>query len=97
MTTKYDNSRADQWNFDTRAIHAGQPVDSETSSRNLPIYLTSSYVFDSAEHAKQRFGLDDEGPIYSRLTNPTVAAVENRLASLEGGTHAVLFASGQAA
>ncbi|MBY0788277.1 O-acetylhomoserine/O-acetylserine sulfhydrylase [Corynebacterium parakroppenstedtii] len=97
MTTKYDNSNADQWGFETRAIHAGQPVDSETSSRNLPIYLTSSYVFDSAEHAKQRFGLEDEGPIYSRLTNPTVAAVENRLASLEGGTHAVLFASGQAA
>ena len=97
MTTKYDNSNADQWGFETRAIHAGQPVDSETSSRNLPIYLTSSYVFDSAEHAKQRFSLEDEGPIYSRLTNPTVAAVENRLASLEGGTHAVLFASGQAA
>ena len=97
MTTKYDNSNADQWGFETRAIHAGQLVDSETSSRNLPIYLTSSYVFDSAEHAQQRFGLEDEGPIYSRLTNPTVAAVENRLASLEGGTHAVLFASGQAA
>lgn len=97
MTTKYNNEHADQWGFETRSIHAGQPVDAETGSRNLPIYLTSSYVFNSAEHASQRFHLEDEGPIYSRLTNPTVAAVEARLASLEGGTNAVLFASGQAA
>ncbi|MDO4909959.1 MAG: O-acetylhomoserine/O-acetylserine sulfhydrylase [Corynebacterium sp.] len=94
---KYDNSNAAEWNFETRSIHAGQPVDSATSARNLPIYLTSSYVFDSAEHARQRFALEDAGPVYSRLTNPTVAAVEDRLASLEGGVHAVLFASGQAA
>ncbi|MDO4910310.1 MAG: O-acetylhomoserine/O-acetylserine sulfhydrylase [Corynebacterium sp.] len=94
---KYDNSNASEWNFETRSIHAGQPVDSATSSRNLPIYLTSSYVFDSAEHARQRFALEDAGPVYSRLTNPTVAAVEDRLASLEGGVHAVLFGSGQAA
>lgn len=92
---QYDNSDAQQWGFDTRAIHAGQPTD--TSARNLPLYFTSSYVFDNAEHAKQRFGLEDPGPIYSRLTNPTVAAVEERLASLEGGVHAVLFASGMAA
>lgn len=94
---KYDNSRADQWSFATRAIHAGQNVDQDTGSRNQPIYLTSSYVFDSAEHAKERFALEDEGPIYSRLTNPTTEVLENRLASLEGGTHAVAFASGQAA
>ena len=97
MSTKYDNSAADQWNFETRSIHAGQPVESDTGARNQPIYLTSSYVFDSAEHAKQRFGLEDAGPIYSRLTNPTTEVLENRLASLEGGTHAVAFASGQAA
>ncbi|MBC3185954.1 O-acetylhomoserine/O-acetylserine sulfhydrylase [Corynebacterium sp. zg-331] len=97
MTTKYDNSQAAQWNFETRSIHAGQSVDSDTSSRNQPIHLTSSYVFNSAEHAKQRFALEDAGPIYSRLTNPTTEALENRLASLEGGTHAVAFASGQAA
>ncbi|MBN9644091.1 O-acetylhomoserine/O-acetylserine sulfhydrylase [Corynebacterium mendelii] len=97
MSTKYDNSNAADWNFATRSIHAGQPVDGDTGSRNLPIYFTSSYVFDSAEHARQRFALEDAGPVYSRLTNPTVAAVEERLASLEGGVHAVLFASGQAA
>ena len=94
---QYDNSNAANWGFDTRSIHAGQTVDSDTSARNLPIFLTSSYVFDNAEHAKQRFALENLGPVYSRLTNPTVEAVENRLASLEGGVHAVLFASGQAA
>lgn len=94
---KYDNSALDNWGFTTRQIHAGQPIDSDTSSRNLPIYFTSSYVFNSAEHAKQRFALEDLGPVYSRLTNPTVEAVENRINSLEGGVHAVLFSSGQAA
>lgn len=94
---KYDNTDLTQWGFSTRAIHAGQPIDSDTGARNLPIYLTSSYVFDSAEHASQRFDLSDAGPVYSRLTNPTVAAVEERLANLEGGVHAVLFASGMAA
>ena len=91
---QYDNSNAADWGFDTRSIHAGQTVDSDTSARNLPIFLTSSYVFDNAEHAKQRFALENLGPVYSRLTNPTVEVVENRLASLEGGVHAVLFASG---
>ncbi|QMV86035.1 O-acetylhomoserine/O-acetylserine sulfhydrylase [Corynebacterium hindlerae] len=94
---KYDNSNTSEWGFNTRAIHAAQPVDSDTGARNLPIYLTSSYVFDSAEHASQRFDLSDAGPVYSRLTNPTVAAVESRIADLEGGVHAVLFASGMAA
>lgn len=94
---KYDNSQASSWAFETRSIHAGQPIDSDTSARNLPIYLTSSYVFNDADHARQRFALEDAGPVYSRLTNPTVTAVEDRLASLEGGVHAVLFASGQAA
>ncbi|WP_080796352.1 O-acetylhomoserine/O-acetylserine sulfhydrylase [Corynebacterium pacaense] len=97
MTKKYDNSNAADWGFSTRSIHAGQPVDSDTGARNLPIYLTTAYVFDSAEHAKQRFALEDSGPVYSRLTNPTVEAVENRINSLEGGSHTVLFASGQAA
>lgn len=94
---KYDNSAAEQWGFETRSIHAGQPVDAQTSARNLPIYQTTAYVFDSAEHAKQRFALEDMGPIYSRLTNPTVEALENRISSLEGGVHTVAFASGQAA
>ncbi|QGU06527.1 O-succinylhomoserine sulfhydrylase [Corynebacterium occultum] len=95
--TKYDNSNAAEWGFETRSIHAGQPVDSDTGARNLPIYLSTAFVFDSAEHAKQRFALEDLGPVYSRLTNPTVEAVENRLASLEGGVYSVMFASGQAA
>lgn len=95
--TKYDNSDTSSWGFSTRAIHAAQPVDSDTGARNLPIYLTSSYLFNSAEHASQRFDLSDAGPVYSRLTNPTVGAVEERLANLEGGVHAVLFASGMAA
>lgn len=97
MPTKYDNSNANKWGFETRSIHAGQSVDSDTGARNLPIYLTSSYVFNDAEHAANRFNLSDAGPVYSRLTNPTVAAVEEHLANLEGGVHAVLFASGMAA
>jgi O-acetylhomoserine (thiol)-lyase len=97
MTTKYDNSEVDNWGFASRAVHAGQAVDSDTGARNQPIYLTTSYVFDSAEHAKERFALEDLGPVYSRLTNPTQEVLENRINSLEGGVHAVAFASGQAA
>lgn len=97
MPTKYDNSNANKWGFETRSIHVGQSVDSDTGARNLPIYLTSSYVFNDAKHAANRFNLSDAGPFYSRLTNPTVAVVEERLANLEGGVHAVLFASGMAA
>ena len=93
---KYDNSAADNLGFATRQIHAGQTVDA-TGARNLPIHFTSSYVFNSAEHAKQRFALEDPGPVYSRLTNPTLEVIENRINSLEGGVHAVAFASGMAA
>ena len=97
MSTRYDNSDSASWGFASRAVHAGQTVDTDTGARNQPIYLTTSYVFDSAEHAKQRFALEDLGPVYSRLTNPTQEALENRIGSLEGGVHAVAFASGQAA
>ncbi|MDO4762751.1 MAG: O-acetylhomoserine/O-acetylserine sulfhydrylase [Corynebacterium sp.] len=97
MAPKYDNSNAADWAPATQAIHAGQPVDSDTGARNLPLYLTTSYLFDSAEHAKQRFALEDIGPVYTRLTNPTTEALETRVATLEGGVHAVAFASGQAA
>ncbi len=97
MAPKYDNSDVSDWGFETRSIHAGQPVDSDTGSRNLPIHLTTAFVFDSAEHAKQRFALEALGQVYSRLTNPTVEAVENRINNLEGGAHTVFFASGQAA
>ena len=97
MTPKYDNSQASEWSLATQAIHAGQPVDSDTGARNQPLYLTSSYLFDSAETAKKRFALEELGPIYTRITNPTTETLENRIAALEGGVHAVAFASGQAA
>lgn len=97
MTTKYDNSASASWSLETQAIHAGQTLDSDTGARNLPLYLTTSFVFDSAEHARQRFALEDIGPVYTRLTNPTTEALEKRLAALEGGVYAVAFASGQAA
>lgn len=96
MSTKYDNSNAENWAFATRQIHVGNTPDA-TGARNLPIHFSTSFVFDSAEHAKQRFALEDLGPVYSRLTNPTVEALENRINSLEGGVHAVAFSSGQAA
>jgi O-acetylhomoserine (thiol)-lyase len=82
---------------ETLAIHAGQVPDRETGARALPIYQTTSYVFDSAEHAAALFNLQTFGNVYSRLSNPTVAALEERLAALEGGRAAVASASGMAA
>jgi O-acetylhomoserine (thiol)-lyase len=81
----------------TRAIHAGAPPDPATGSRALPIHLTTSFVFDSTEHASELFSLRTYGNIYSRISNPTVAAFEERIASLEGGLGAVATASGLAA
>lgn len=95
--TKYDNSNFENWSLATRALHVGQDLDGSANSRNVPVHQTTSYVFDSAEHAANRFNLSDAGPIYTRLTNPTVDALEQRIASLEGGVAAVAFASGQAA
>ena len=77
------------WSFETRQIHAGQEPDPVTGARALPIQQTTSYVFPDAETAAGRFGLSQVGPIYTRLTNPTTEGVENRIASLEGGTAAV--------
>ena len=85
------------WKFETRQIHAGQAPDAATGARALPIYQTTSFVFDSAEQAANRFALAELGPIYTRLNNPTQEAIENRIASLEGGVGALLLASGQAA
>ena len=85
------------WKFETRQIHAGQTPDSSTGARALPIYQTTSYVFDDAKVAADRFALQDLGPIYTRIGNPTQGAVEERIASLEGGVAALLLASGQAA
>ena len=83
--------------FRTRALHAGTPPDPSTGARAVPIYLTSSFVFDSTEHAAELFALRTYGNIYTRIGNPTVAAFEERMASLEGGIGAVAMASGLAA
>jgi O-acetylhomoserine (thiol)-lyase len=85
------------WSFETRQIHAGQSPDPTTGARALPIYATTSYVFDSTQHAEDLFALKQLGNIYTRIMNPTQDAVEQRVASLEGGAAALLLASGQAA
>jgi len=82
---------------ETLAIHAGQIPDSATGARALPIYQTTSFVFDSADHAASLFNLQTFGNVYSRLSNPTVAALEERVAALEGGRAALASASGMAA
>ncbi|MFA5258344.1 MAG: O-acetylhomoserine aminocarboxypropyltransferase/cysteine synthase [Opitutales bacterium] len=81
----------------TLAVHAGQVVDPTTKARAVPIYQTSSYVFDSTEHAANLFGLKELGNIYTRLMNPTTDVLEKRVAALEGGTAALAMASGSAA
>jgi len=86
-----------QLHFDTLALHAGQSPDSQTLSRAVPIYQTSSYVFKSSEHAANLFGLKEFGNIYTRLMNPTTDVLEKRLAELDGGVGALAVASGQAA
>jgi O-acetylhomoserine (thiol)-lyase len=85
------------YGFSTRAVHAGARPDPVTGSRNVPIHQTTAYVFDDVEHAAALFNLQTFGYIYSRLTNPTVAALEERVAALEGGRAAVAAASGHAA
>jgi len=83
--------------FDTLSVHAGQRPDSATGARAVPIYQTTSYVFDDTDHAAQLFALQRFGNIYTRIMNPTTAAFEERVAALEGGTAAVATASGMAA
>ena len=85
------------WSFETKQIHAGQSPDGTTHARALPIYQTTSFTFDSTEHAANLFGLKEFGNIYTRIMNPTQAAVEDRIAALEGGVAALLVSSGQAA
>jgi len=86
-----------QFRLGTTALHAGQVPDPTTGSRTVPIYQTSSYVFKSAEHAANLFGLRELGNIYTRLMNPTTDVFEKRMAAIEGGTGALAVASGQAA
>ncbi len=83
--------------FDTLAVHAGAQPDPTTGARITPIYQTSSFVFDDADHAASLFGLEAFGNIYTRIGNPTCAVLEERVAALEGGTAAVAVASGHAA
>ncbi|MGB3555784.1 MAG: PLP-dependent transferase, partial [Jannaschia sp.] len=86
-----------QYGFDTLQIHAGARPDPATGARQTPIYQTTAYVFRDAEHAAALFNLQEVGFIYSRLTNPTVAVLQERIATLEGGVGAVCCSSGHAA
>ncbi|MFQ5783887.1 MAG: O-acetylhomoserine aminocarboxypropyltransferase [Alphaproteobacteria bacterium] len=92
-----DEDEARDFGFETRAIHAGARPDAATGARATPIYQTTSYVFDDVDHAASLFNLQTFGYIYSRLTNPTVAVLEERIASLEDGRAALAVASGHAA
>jgi O-acetylhomoserine (thiol)-lyase len=83
--------------LDTLALHAGQSPDAATGSRAVPIYQTTSYVFRDTEHAASLFNMERAGHVYSRISNPTVAVLEERVAALEGGVGAIATASGQAA
>ncbi len=85
------------WSFETKQIHAGQTADAGTHARALPIFQTTSYTFDSTDHAAALFGLAEPGNIYTRLMNPTTDVVEQRIAALEGGVAGLFLASGQAA
>jgi len=86
-----------QFSFDTLAIHAGQEPDPVTGSRAVPIYQTTSYVFEDTQHGADLFGLARPGNIYTRIMNPTTAVLEERMAALEGGVGALAVASGSAA
>lgn len=86
-----------EWKFETKQVHSGASPDPVTNARATPIYQTTSYVFNSAEHAANLFALAEFGNIYTRIQNPTQDVVEQRVAALEGGTAALLVSSGQAA
>src|SRR5687767_12119603 len=83
--------------FETLALHGGQEPDSATNARAVPIYQTTSYVFNDTDHAASLFGLKEFGNVYTRLQNPTTDVLEKRIAALEGGVGALAFASGQSA
>jgi len=96
-TDKSENEAPLEFGFETRAVHAGARPDPVTGARSTPIYQTTAYVFDDVDHAADLFNLQTFGFIYSRLTNPTVSVLEERIASLEDGRAAVCAASGHAA
>ena len=96
MTESNTTTDSDNWSFETKQIHSGQ-TPGDTHARALPIYQTTSYTFDSTDHAAALFGLAEPGNIYTRLMNPTTDVVEQRIAALEGGVAGLLLSSGQAA
>ncbi|NBY07909.1 MAG: bifunctional O-acetylhomoserine aminocarboxypropyltransferase/cysteine synthase, partial [Betaproteobacteria bacterium] len=83
--------------FDTLALHAGAQPDPSTGARAVPIHLTTSFVFESSDHAASLFNLERAGHVYSRISNPTNAVLEQRVAALEGAIGAITTSSGQAA
>lgn len=85
---------SNEYKFETIQVHGGHTPDGDTHSRAVPIYQTTSYTFDSPEHAMTLFGLQETGNIYTRIMNPTTAVLEERLTLLEGGIGAVATASG---
>jgi len=97
MSHAHRTEEARDFGFETRQVHAGQRPEPNTGARAMPIFQTTSYVFEDPDSAAAYFNLQEFGNIYSRIMNPTVAAFEERMASLEGGTGAVGFASGIAA
>ena len=98
MTDTADQKQQErEYGFDTLALHAGQEVDSATTARAVPIYQSTSYVFDDTDHAANLFALSEFGNIYTRIMNPTTDVFEKRVAALEGGVGALGTASGQAA
>jgi O-acetylhomoserine (thiol)-lyase len=97
MVTAITNGEDRSWGFRTRAVHAGGRPDPATGARAVPIYQTTSFVFEDAADAADLFALQKYGNIYTRIANPTVAAFEERMASLEGGIGAVATSSGQSA
>jgi len=90
-------TKQNDYQIETKALHAGQEIDSDTLSRAVPIYQTSSYVFKDTDHAANLFALKEFGNIYTRLMNPTTDVLEKRLAAMEGGVGALAFSSGMAA
>jgi len=95
--TEAETDPTAHWSFETKQIHAGQQPCPATGARALPIYQTTSYVFDDTSHAAALFGLEVPGNIYTRIGNPTTDVVEQRIAALEGGVAALFLSSGQAA
>src|ERR1700755_362988 len=92
-----ENSENEQFHLNTLAVHSGQQPTPATNARAVPIYQTTSYVFNDADHAARLFALKEFGNIYTRIMNPTTDVFEKRIAALEGGVAGLALASGQAA